>query len=78
MCMNRIVQALHVLYLLVLIPGHASSQEHPSLTITKEGVVNIQRELGELPLFDVSLEQVKVQVDAEISSGIDEIGRAHV
>ncbi|MBO0356261.1 alginate lyase family protein [Muricauda ruestringensis] len=71
MCMNRIVQALHVLYLLVLIPGHASSQEHPSLTITKEGVVNIQRELGELPLFDVSLEQVKVQVDAEISSGID-------
>ncbi|PKA97733.1 alginate lyase [Flavobacteriaceae bacterium MAR_2009_75] len=47
------------------------SQEHPSLILTKEGVRNIRAELGNIPLFDATLEREKKEVDAEIGQGID-------
>nr|WP_232231388.1 alginate lyase family protein [Maribacter sp. 1_2014MBL_MicDiv] len=47
------------------------AQEHPSLILTKAGVQNIRAELGNVPLFDASLEKLKQEVDAEIALGID-------
>lgn len=47
------------------------SQEHPKLILTKAGVEVIRKNLGEVPLFDASLQRVKQEVDAEIAKGID-------
>ena len=47
------------------------AQEHPSLILTKAGVEKIRAELGNVPLFDTSLEKLKKEVDAEIAGGID-------
>lgn len=47
------------------------AQEHPKLTLTKAGVEQIRAELGKVPLFDASLQQIKEEVDAEIALGID-------
>lgn len=47
------------------------AQEHPRLVLTKQGVREIQSQLGKVPLFDNSLADVKAEVDAEIISGID-------
>lgn len=52
-------------------PSIAIAQEHPSLILTKAGVEKIRAELGKVPLFDASLEQLKKEVDAEIALGID-------
>lgn len=49
----------------------AQSAEHPNLIMTKAGVAEIRAELGNVPLFDATLEQVKAEVDAEIALGID-------
>ncbi len=47
------------------------AQEHPSLILTKAGVEKIRAELGNVPLFDTSLEKMRKEVDAEIAQGID-------
>ncbi len=47
------------------------AQGHPSLILTQEGVKSIRGSLGNIPLFDQSLESVKEQVEAAIASGID-------
>ena len=43
---------------------------HPNLVLTKEGVRNIRENLGNIPIFDKSLAEVKAEVDAEIEGGI--------
>ncbi len=50
---------------------HSQAREHPSLILTKAGVEQIRKELGNVPLFDASLARVKAEVDAEIELGID-------
>lgn len=47
-----------------------SSQTHPSLVLTPQGVREIRSQLGKVPLFDASLADVKKEVDAEIALGI--------
>jgi hypothetical protein len=47
------------------------AQEHPSLILTKTGVEKIRSNLGNVPLFDATLEKVKKVVDKEILAGID-------
>ena len=47
-----------------------TAQEHPRLVLTKQGVREIQSQLGKVPLFDASLADVKKEVDAEIVLGI--------
>ncbi|WP_276167833.1 alginate lyase family protein [Zobellia alginiliquefaciens] len=59
-----------VLICLLLVIFNAYPQEHPNLILTKEGVQKIRAELGTVPLFDATLEQVKSEVDAEIELGI--------
>lgn len=41
------------------------------LILTKQGVENIRTNIGEVPLFDNTLENVRSEVDAEIEAGID-------
>ena len=55
----------------LLLPGSSFGQVHPNLILTKEGVQKIRKELGKVPLFDATLADVKKEVDAEISLGID-------
>ncbi|WP_077398756.1 alginate lyase family protein [Cellulophaga omnivescoria] len=43
---------------------------HPNLILTAQGVKNIKAQLGTIPLFDKTLEDVKQEVNAEISKGI--------
>ena len=62
------------LTLVAALPGsaqEASSEEHPKLALTQEGVHKIREALGSVPLFDKTLARVKAEVDAEIEAGID-------
>lgn len=47
-----------------------SAQEHPNLILTKKGVADIKAQLGNIPIFDATLEKVKKEVDAEMATGI--------
>ncbi|APQ16785.1 alginate lyase family protein [Maribacter hydrothermalis] len=62
---------LQIFICAILITFSSAAQEHPSLILTKEGVKKIRAELGSVPLFDTSLQQLKEEVDAEIALGID-------
>ncbi|MFS4484118.1 heparinase II/III family protein [Hyunsoonleella sp. 2307UL5-6] len=44
---------------------------HPNLILTQQSVLNIQSQLGEVPLFDKTLKQVKITVNTAIKAGID-------
>ncbi|WP_435133075.1 alginate lyase family protein [Formosa sp. A9] len=46
------------------------SQEHPNLILTQQGVQDIKKALGNVPLFDASLSEAKKFVDAQIAEGI--------
>ena len=62
-----------LLLLLILTLGFNSySQEHPNLILTKTGVEKIRASLGEVELFDASLEKAKQEVDAEIAKNMVE------
>lgn len=66
----------HWIYLSIAVVVFFSSiemeaQEHPSLILTKSGVEKIRKELGNIPLFDATLQKVKAEVNAEMSLGID-------
>lgn len=52
-------------------PLAVQSQEHPNLIMTKAGVEKIRNNLGQVPLFDTSVQNIKDEVDAEIALGID-------
>ncbi|NRD24422.1 alginate lyase family protein [Winogradskyella litoriviva] len=49
----------------------STSQEHPKLILTAQGVKDIRAQLGNIPIFDKSLQAVKEEVDVEIEAGID-------
>ena len=55
----------------LIISPASRAQDHPGLIMTKVGVEEIRAELGNVPLFDATLENVKAEVDAEIALGID-------
>ncbi|MDF4203870.1 alginate lyase family protein [Maribacter sp. SA7] len=69
--MNKYITSLQIFVCAIFITLSANAQEHPSLILTKSGVEKIRAELGNVPLFDASLEKLKQQVDAEIALGID-------
>ncbi|WP_400077374.1 alginate lyase family protein [Winogradskyella sp. R77965] len=48
-----------------------SQSEHPKLILTAQGVKDIRAQLGEIPIFDNTLQKVKEEIDAEIASGIE-------
>jgi len=49
----------------------ATSQEHPNLILTAQGVAAIRAQLGNIPIFDNTLKAVQEEIDAEIALGID-------
>lgn len=63
--------AIYLLVAVLAIPTVAQSQGHPNLIMTKGGVEKIRAELGQVPLFDATLQNVREEVDAEIELGID-------
>ncbi|NIB42548.1 alginate lyase family protein [Pseudomaricurvus alkylphenolicus] len=69
MIVNNVIRLLTLMTLIFPLIGHAS--EHPRLILTKDGVDTIRKNLGQVPLFDASVERVKEAVDAEIALGID-------
>ena len=66
---NGIAVSLAVLGLVFTTVSQA--QEHSNLILSKPGVERIRAELGNVPLFDATVENVKAEVDAEIELGID-------
>lgn len=60
-----------LLLLVFVAPFEVQSREHPRLILTTDGVDEIRRNLGQVPLFDASLERVRKEIDAEIAAGID-------
>lgn len=68
---NSIAVSLIVVGLTFSSASCSQEQEHPGLIMTKAGVEKIRAELGSVPLFDATLENVKAEVDAEIELGID-------
>ncbi len=67
---NKSIQTVF-LFCLCFFSLMSSAQDHPKLILTKEGVKNIRLQLGNIPLFDASLKEVKNEIDAEIASGIE-------
>ena len=59
-----------VLVCSIFISVRVSAADHPRLLLTVDGVSAIRSQLGEIPLFDDTLELTKREVDAEIASGI--------
>ncbi|MEO9572088.1 MAG: alginate lyase family protein [Polaribacter sp.] len=50
--------------------NNTDSGSHPKLILTKQGVNNIRKHLGNVPIFDKSLAETKAEIDAEIELGI--------
>ena len=50
---------------------NTTSQEHPNLILTAQGVKDIRTQLGSIPIFDNTLKAVQEEIDAEIAAGID-------
>ena len=69
--MTKNITTIQVIICCIFLCFSTMAQEHPSLILTKAGVQNIRAELGNVPLFDASLEKLKQEVDAEIALGIN-------
>ncbi len=65
------VKVVLLTLLVLIIPIELQAKEHPILILTKEGVEEIRKTLGQVPLFDSSVERTKQEVDIEIAMGID-------
>lgn len=66
----------NILYTLFVVaslfsPVAQSADERRGLILTQEGIERIQENLGNVPLFDSTLQQMQLEVDAEIALGID-------
>jgi oligo-alginate lyase len=59
-----------VLVCSIFMSVRVSAADHPRLLLTVDGVSAIRSQLGEIPLFDDTLQLTKREVDAEIASGI--------
>lgn len=66
-------KSITLLFVLIAVSTSLATyaQDHPKLILTKAGVEEIRNNLGQVPLFDVTLQSVKKEVDAEIAMGID-------
>ena len=72
--MRRNTSGLIKTFLLLLISCFSVvvfGQSHPKLILTQDGVQAMRARLGQVPLFDTSLSNLKKEVDAEIAAGIE-------
>lgn len=63
-------QRLNAFLILLIVCNSLYAQEHPSLILTREAVLEIRENLGSVPLFDASLNEVRAEVDSEIEQGV--------
>ena len=70
MNLNKFISLLFITFTLIT-SSTLSADERKGLILTKEGINNIQADLGNIPLFDNTLQSLKKEVDAEIANGID-------
>lgn len=63
-------QRLNAFLILLIVCNSLYAQEHPSLILTREAVLEIRENLGSIPLFDASLNEVRAEVDSEIEQGV--------
>ena len=63
-------QVITILILSTILISQAVSQRHPNLTLTSMGVAEIRKNLGTVEYFDNVLDEVKKEVDAEITLGV--------
>ncbi|MEL4308651.1 alginate lyase family protein [Joostella sp. CR20] len=68
---SKILSLLFFFGVSAVVSAQFTTNTHPSLTLTEQGVASIKKNLGSVPLFDETLAEVKHQVDKEIMSGIE-------
>jgi len=66
----------NIIFLLLIafslaVSSSSDANERKGLILTKQGIERIQADLGNIPLFDSTLELMRQEVDAEIAMGID-------
>ena len=57
--------------LILLWATEANTQDHPNLILTNPGVQAMRSSMGEVPLFDQTVRNIRHQVDIQIQQGID-------
>jgi hypothetical protein len=67
---SMIISSLLIAFSLV-VSSAFSAEERSGLILTKEGIERIQADLGNVPLFDSTLQLMQQEVDTEIEMGID-------
>jgi len=67
---NLFIPFLITVFSLIILSG-CSSDERSGLILTNEGIEKIQDDLGNIPLFDATLQRMQEEVDAEIELGIE-------
>ena len=72
MNLNKFISLLFITFTLIT-SSTLSADERKGLILTKEGINNIQADLGNIPLFDNTLQSLKKEVDAEIANGFSVI-----
>ena len=68
---QKIITRTLLLACSLFILSGCGSDERSGLILTKDGIEKIQDDLGNVPLFDATLERLQKEVDAEIELGID-------
>jgi hypothetical protein len=64
------IKAISLILFFAGVVNITMAQSHPNLILTKKGVEEIRANLGTVPMFDVVLDKVQKEVDAEIELGI--------
>ncbi len=64
------MKKLLIIALTILVSFQANAREHPSLMLTKKGVAQIRENLGNYPLFDAAVADVKAKADIAVSSPV--------
>ena len=62
---------LSALFIGLAMPAIPEAEARPNLIMTRAGVEKIRAELGRVPLFDLTVNKIRAEVDAEIELGID-------
>jgi len=68
---NRFARITALALSLMALVTASAAEERGGLILTQNGAALIRSELGDIPLFDSTLEQVRKEIDEEIAFGID-------
>jgi hypothetical protein len=69
--MNKFPRILGLCLSLITLAPLSTAAERDGLILTQAGAASIRSELGNIPLFDTTLSQVRDEIDKEIAFGIE-------